>query len=382
MITVTCLWGDTIELSDDFDISHLFQFVTDYREWSPYDVVVMLYPEPSPNETDYVAYLVDRDKCVRLPNSLPPTEMSLGKSWLRTCSHPFILNMFLRRNDILSPLYANPDPLVVDKILLLIAEKGAIPAYMSANPSDDILQLLEQHPELIDWSELCRNRNPRVSTLIIDALRREDTRLVLSDAASVEHDEVVDFLYNMFRAKLLGLRTWRMNASTHTLDILIHLFDCIPSSRIDDVLRNFARSHHLSAILHYIAYHTRKGGRIHDELWTNTHERAVEYCMTQPRIQHFLFCTNSNELAVQFYDTYPEHIVWPEYLSNPHPVAVQRGLVWLKQHQHTPRVVNEIVKNTHPNMVLFAVNEIGFLNLSFKVEMVANCSEIIHVLER
>lgn len=382
MITVTCLWGDTIELPDDFDVTQLPQYLTDFRDWDPYDVVVVLYPTPSPDEKEYVAYMVDRNDCVRLSATVPHAETCLGKSWLRTCSHPFILSMFLRQNNILSPVYANPDPLVVDNILLLIADKGVIPAHLSSNPSDKIIDLLQKHPEFIDWSELCRNRNPRVSTLIIDAFRREDTRLVLSDAAAVEHYEVIDFMYEMFQAKLLGLRTWRMNTSPRALDILIDLFDYIPPNRLEDVLRNFARSHHLPAIVHYISYHGRKGGRIYDELWTNTHDRAVEYCLNQSRIQHLLFCTNSNDFAVQFYETHPEHIVWPEYLSNPHPVSVRRGIDWLKEHPHTHRVVNELVKNTNPDMVRFAINEIGHLNLSLKLEMLANCSEIIHVLEK
>lgn len=377
MINITCVWGDNIDLPDEFDVNELQKYLSEYRDWSPYQVEIVVYPEPSVNEKEYVAYAVDRKHCVQLPSTLPPTEMNMGKMWLKTCDHPTILKLFLKQNDLFSPVYANPDPLIVDEIL----NTHITPVYMSANPADPIIDWLEQHPELIDWTQLCRNPNPRVSTLIIDALRREDSRLLLADATAVEHGEVCKVLYEMFKAKLVGLRPWRMNTSPFAIDILIQLFDCIPSNRVDDVLRTFAKSHYLPAILHYLSYHQRKGCRIHDELWTNTHERAVDYCLSQPRIPHFLFCCNSNDLAVHFYETHPELIVWPEYLSNNNPLSVERGIEWLKHNTHTPRVINELSKNTHPDMVLFAVNHIAHLSLSIKVEMVANCSEIIHVLE-
>ena len=37
---------------------------------------------------------------------------------------------------------------------------------LSSNPSDEALELLEQHPEKINWSELSGNSNPKALELL------------------------------------------------------------------------------------------------------------------------------------------------------------------------------------------------------------------------
>lgn len=371
MSRVKCLWGDEFEVDGDEDSHIIENIIYEKCELNRDKVFVIVTSNDDDDSYDFYALCVPRSQVIVLDERNMIEKYRFQNEWLRTTKNSTLILHFLEyfREEMENPIYANPHPSCIQRVFEYIAKTGRIPERMCANPGDEIVDLLIKHPELVVWSDLCLNTNPRVWTLLKDAILRGETSFSLSEAVKVENDDLVQFLWETFGCELFRMRAFRLNDSSVAVKLQIAYFQYLQPSEKYDVLRKFARSRHTDAVLFYV---NRHNGDIADELWTNPHYIAVEYALTQSRIRHFHFCTNPNELVVEYYEKNPEKIVWPDYLENSHPRAVERGIVWLRENQVSQRVLASVIKNTNPDMVVFVAKELyHHLSPPILTEMVA-----------
>lgn len=308
-----------------------------------------------------------------------------NKSWLRTCTNESVLVEMLRQhaNNCMSPLFSNPHPLVVSYIFNL-PEHMRQHFQLSANPADAIVDWLMEHPNIIDWDELYTNPNPRVAHLITAALDRQDARVSLARVASIEtHSHLIEYLWRAHNNYLFTLRGWRAN--DNELAVEIQLKELRQSrytnqQRFEELITKFAGSRHDRAVQYYVQYHSSHPDmRVHDELWSNTNDYAVEYALGLPKKMHILLCRNPHPDVVAYYDAHPDLICWPTFLANSHPTAVERSKTWLIEHASSfpSRYVNDLLDNRNMEMCEFVLTHPRLrmqIPMHFHAEWVFNCN--------
>lgn len=401
-VVIRCFWGDELVL--DVAESNDGLVNREIRE-------KILEMCPSMNTSDYYIYVQenineninDDEKAskewvaIALPSNgllvldRPKLMSMFGHSWLAKCVHPKLIEFYVsqHKKQWYSAIWANPHQYVVQHLLNCLDQVDVVPAQLSKNPSDEILDWLEKHPSHINYSDLVTNPNPRVVNMLKKVI--DDSKVLTSrEWCMCTHDEIASEVWKRFGVSLFGFREWRMNDSEFVVTKQLELLNLHTISRWTDFMPKLSGSRHAMAVQFYVD-HVGNSSIAH-ELWSNPSEIAVHFALQLPRKSHYLFCQNAHESVVNYYVNHPELIVWPEFLSNSNTIAVKMGIDWLtdemqKSHtnvESTTRIAYHVLLNRNPIMIEFVVKHCTkYLNLSSTIlhELVAEASDLLVILK-
>lgn len=281
--------------------------------------------------------------------------------WLQTCVNADILNAVLNAKwdwteciDILS----NPHPLVVDAILN--NERAYKNIFVSTNSSDTLLDFLfHQHPDLVSYSNLLRNRNRRAVLYAFDSGRIHYTDVVhhIDNLCSMHgNDEeiithVLTVLEQQSNKDFWPLAELLSTPHDYLASKLVSIIE-----NMSDLCRNWCHRYLLefgrNTQLVMSAIHGVQKENIPDRIWANP--CASEWILEN--IEHnniHMLAKNPNDRVVDYVlshivgddDTCDITKMIPYVLANSNPRMVKKLIEWLPYH-------NEAY--THPEFRIFA----------------------------
>lgn len=397
-IVIRCFWGDelvfevaeTQSVDDRYIREKILEMCPSMSNNDQY-----IYVQQNINDDDTKSTTIEW-LAMALPSKglilldRPKLLFMFGQNWLAKCVHPKLIEFYVREHSKqwYSAIWANPDQFVVKHLLRLLNHVDVVPAQLSKNPSDEILDWLEQHPSHINYSDLVTNPNPRVVNILRQVL--DDSKVLSTrEWCMCIHDEIASEVWKRFGVSLFGLREWRMNDTEFVVTKQVELLNIQKITRWTDLMPKLAGSRHSFAVKYYVD-HVGNSSIAH-ELWTNQTDIAVFFALQSPRIPHYIFCQNAHPNVVDFYLNHPELIVWPEFLSNSNTIAVELGIHWLREEmqkvsstESISRIAYHVLLNRHPNMIEFVVKQCSkYLNLSCVMlhELVADVTDLVVLLK-
>jgi len=214
--------------------------------------------------------------------------------------------------------------------------------YLSSNPSDGAIDLLETHKQYIDWRSLSSNVNPRSIKMLRDNQENIDWEALSANPSNHAIDlllENVDKInwYSLSRnpndrivylLKSNQKNIYWFNISINTNNNAVKLieeiqttdgvprvyYDRLSSNPTDEAVRLLIQS----------SYKINKPSFVY-----NTNDKAVDYMIKKFK-KDKSFCCNSNDKMIDFIEANPDIITPSLFVHNTNP----RVLKWLNDYIH------------------------------------------------